>query len=70
LTLHKAPSYLVLNNLFPFITTKSLSLFIFPILSGWIHSLSLTYAQPMNGVSGVTQHRQKPIYYFSGSLSF
>ncbi|MDA5608535.1 hypothetical protein, partial [Pasteurella multocida] len=36
LTLHKAPSYLVLNNLFPFITTKSLSLFIFLILSGWI----------------------------------
>ncbi|EPE68495.1 ShlB/FhaC/HecB family hemolysin secretion/activation protein [Pasteurella multocida] len=35
-----------------------------------LFSLSLTYAQPMNGVSGVTQHRQKPIYYFSGSLSF
>ncbi len=36
LTLHKVPSYLVLNNLFPFITTKSLYLFIFLILSGWI----------------------------------
>ncbi|MGC6358462.1 ShlB/FhaC/HecB family hemolysin secretion/activation protein [Bisgaard Taxon 45] len=33
-------------------------------------SLSLTYSQPMNGVGGVDQHRQKPIYYFTGSLSF
>ncbi|MCT6647140.1 hypothetical protein N4G37_13810, partial [Enterococcus faecalis] len=33
-------------------------------------SLSLTYSQPMNGVGGVDQNRQKPIYYFTGSLSF
>lgn len=33
-------------------------------------SLSFTYGQPINGVGTVKNSAKKPVYYFSGSLSF